>query len=131
MLIGTIFAFWIAQFMVFLGHGFSFTVVFNMDSFFVIRIFYWFAILILAYITLCFIRGYRFTLSIGRYEIAFFILGVIVLMAIAIWLKLSVEPDYKVFPYIVVPKLFLIALACFWILVGLHFRPNKSLKMGP
>ena len=88
------------------------------------------AILSLAYFVLCIIRGYRINLNIGRYEIAFFILGVIVLLAIAIWLKLSEEPDYKVFPYIVVPKLFLIALASFWILVGLHFRPNKSLKSG-
>ncbi len=126
MLIGAIFAFWIAQLMVITVHGFSFTSAFNMDSFFVIRAFFWLAILLLAYFVLCIIRGYQIHLIIGRYEIAFFILGIIILMAIAIWIKFSVEPGFRRLPYIVIPRLFLIALASFWVLVGLHFRPNES-----
>ena len=127
LLVGVIFAFWIAQIMVFLRHGFSFTVVFNIDTFFVIRIFYWAAILIFAYYAWQLIMGRKFETAVGRCEIAAFLIGVVMLIFVAIILRSLEATDYKVFRYLVVPKLFVIALASFWILVILNIHINKLL----
>jgi hypothetical protein len=130
-LLGVIAAFGAAQISVLLQHGFSFMVAFSADPFFILRGLFWAAILLLGYFVLRIIQGQKVGIELGRFELGAFALGTVAMFALAIWLR-SFEPtDYKVFPYIVIPRLFFVALASFWLLVLLNFRPNKSLQATP
>jgi len=127
-LFGLVFAFWVAQLAVFYNHGFSFTVAFHFEAFFIVGGFFWLAVLLLGYFGWRIFRGHRVALSFGRLELAFFLLGVLVVLLLAFWLKSLEPPDYKVLPYIVIPKLFVVALAGFWVLVLINFRPTSVLN---
>jgi hypothetical protein len=127
-LLGVIAAFWAAQMSVLLQHGFSFMVAFSADPLFLLRGLFWAAILLLGYFAFRIIQGRNVRVEFGRFELGTFILGITAMFALAIWLRSAEPTDYKVFPYVVIPKLFFVALASFWLLVAFNFRPNKPLE---
>ena len=50
------------------------------------------------------------------------------MLALSLWLKSLYVPDEKVWPYDVIPMLFVVALICFWILVLMNFPPHMLFK---
>jgi len=128
LLLGLIAAFWVAQLSVINHHQLSFMVVFFSDPFFILRGLSLLALLLLGYFVWRILQGHRVTLAFGRVELGAFVFGLAVMFILAVWLHSVEPPDYKVFPYVVIPKLFVVALGSFWALVLINFRPSSSLQ---
>ena len=123
-LIGVIAAFVVLQLLYYRQHGFSFTVIFQIDHWYLLRALSYLALVILGLRAWQLIRGKPVRLELGMREVGGFAVGVFALAcAYFLWRAFGADSDdYKFTPYLVVPHLYLVALACFYGLVVMQWR---------
>lgn len=128
--LGVIAAFCVLQLLFFYQHGFSFTVVFHIDRWYLVRGLSYIALGLLAVRTWRFLRAGVAELRITRNDVFYFILGITVMaIAFIVWkLQEGPEVDFKFTPYVVVPAFYVVALIAYLGIEAIEWRSNNALE---
>lgn len=129
-LLGVIAAFGVLQLFYFREHGLSFTVVYFIDRWYVIRALSYGALLLLAIDAIRLVRAKRLLLEITPLNLIAFLCGGLSIAIVALlWRHLAgADGDFKFTPYLELPAFFVIALAAFYVIEYLRWRSNYWLE---